>query len=298
MEWLRWSHRNTSRISSVFGGQYMSRLRCPVCGCTSTSYETFFSIALEIPRPGSTAPSGASSGGGGSGSSGGRGRGSWPSVYDCLRNYTREERLGPADPWTCPTCRESREASKQLTITRAPPILVLQLKRFRSVRRGCTDKNSMFVDFPLTGLDLTPFALAVAAPAAAANDAGAAARAGTVNGTAVSNGVANGAATTTTTTAGGGATLTNGTASAPSPSPAPPAQRIEYNAFAVVNHFGSLHGGHYTALIRDRIAGGGSGSSSGQWLEYNDRSVNSFPAHKVPSAAAYLLFYERVSPPA
>ncbi len=294
----------------------MSRLRCPVCGCTSTSYETFFSIALEIPRPGSTAPSLASSGGGGgggsSGGSGGRGRSSWPSVYDCLRNYTREERLGPADPWTCPTCRESREASKQLTITRAPPILVLQLKRFRSVRRGCTDKNGLFVDFPLTGLNLTPFALPVAAlAAAAANDAGAAvvttttaaaaaATAGTANGTAASNGAANGAAMTM---AGGGATMMNGTASAAAPSPAPPAQRIEYNAFAVVNHFGSLHGGHYTALIRDRSAGGGGGGGSGgggggQWLEYNDRSVNSFPAHKVPSAAAYLLFYERVSPPA
>lgn len=226
VEWNRWSHQNNSWISNLFGGQHLSRLQCPVCGCTSTSYETFYTLSLEIPRKGS------------------------PHLYDCLKNYTREERLGPDEAWTCPNCKVPRQASKRITITRAPQILVVQLKRFKTVRRGFTDKSNTVIDFPLTGLDLSPFCVRPP-PTASVREAEA------EFGQAVLD------ADEKTT---------------------PP---FEYDAYGVVQHFGSLHGGHYTALVR--------GGSVEQWFEFNDRSINSFAARHVPSQAAYLLFYVRSS---
>ena len=203
----------------------MSRLRCPVCGFTSTSYETFYSISLEIPRKGKA------------------------HIYDCFKNYTMEERLGADDSWTCPNCKLSREASKQITITRAPQILVIQLKRFKSVRRGFTDKNNTLIDFPLTKLDLTPFSVSPLNPQARQE-----------------------------------AEIKLGTVLEPEHETTPP---FEYDAYGVVQHFGTLTGGHYTALIR--------GGARGQWLVFNDKVVSNFDPRNVPSAAAYLLFFVRSS---
>ncbi|KAI9807724.1 MAG: ubiquitin-specific protease doa4 [Phylliscum demangeonii] len=225
-EWRRWTHRNLSLVSRSFGGQHMSQLKCPDCGCTSTSYETFYSISLEIPRRGKS------------------------HLYECLNNYTRAEKLAVEDSWTCPRCKVPREASKQITLTRAPQILVIQLKRFKSVRRGTTDKNNLVVEFPLTGLDLTPYAVPPVTGAAAHD---------------------------TRKLAG------------------PEAQRAEaestppflYDAYGVVQHFGSLTGGHYTSLIR--------GASPGQWMLFNDQHISNCTARNVCTAAAYLLFYVRTN---
>lgn len=224
VEWNRWSHRNMSWVSSLFGGQHLSRLQCSVCRCKSTSYETFYSISLEIPKQGRA------------------------HVYDCLRNYTKEERLGAEDSWTCPNCKVPREATKRITITRAPQILVIQLKRFKSVRRGFTDKNSTMIDFPLKRLDLTPFTV----PSLSAQDAR---EAEAKYGSAILE---------------------------PQHETSPP---FEYDAYGVVQHFGTLTGGHYTALIRT--------DPRGHWMEYNDKIVRDFDSRYVQSAAAYLLFYVR-----
>ncbi|KAI9843989.1 MAG: ubiquitin-specific protease doa4 [Thelocarpon superellum] len=224
IEWNRWSQTNFSWISSLFSGQHMSRLRCPVCGFQSTSYETFNSISLEIPKKGRA------------------------HIYDCLKNYTKEERLSAEDRWTCPDCKVPREASKRITITRAPQILVLQLKRFRSVRRGFTDKNNAFIDFPLTRLDLRPYTLP---PMGTADEQTARGKFGPE-------------------------------IVAPLPECSPP---FEYDAYAVVQHFGTLTGGHYKALIRE--------DTRGHWMEFNDKVASNFDPRRVASEAAYLLFYVR-----
>ena len=57
----------------------------------------------------------------------------------------------------------------------------------------------------------------------------------------------------------------------------------KYDLFAVVNHFGSMQGGHYTAVVK----------AKGNWFEYNDSSVTKVSESKVRSASAYILFYKR-----
>jgi len=63
-----------------------------------------------------------------------------------------------------------------------------------------------------------------------------------------------------------------------------------YSLFAVSNHSGGMGGGHYYAYAR-----GGTGPiEERSWYEYNDSSVRAMDANRVRTAAAYVLFYQRV----
>lgn len=56
----------------------------------------------------------------------------------------------------CPNCKTLRRATKQLSLSRLPPVLLIHLKRF-SVKGPFTDKIETLVDFPLRSLDLTNY---------------------------------------------------------------------------------------------------------------------------------------------
>ena len=58
-----------------------------------------------------------------------------------------------------------------------------------------------------------------------------------------------------------------------------------YDLFAVANHVGGLHGGHYFAYGKNFIDGG--------WYEFNDSNVSSIEEKKVVSDNAYVLFYNK-----
>ena len=136
IEWARYSHRESSYISQLFAGQHASRLRCTTCHNTSTTYEAFYSISVEIPR-----------------SSGKR---SWD-INDCLRSYCQEERLSGDEVWKCPYCKCEREATKQITITRAPQFLVVHFKRFEMRKGESARKVHTPINFPLFGLNMEPY---------------------------------------------------------------------------------------------------------------------------------------------
>jgi ubiquitin carboxyl-terminal hydrolase 8 len=133
IEWGRYSHRESSYISNLFAGQHASRLTCLTCRNTSTSYEAFYSLSLEIPQTGSAR------------------------ITDCLKNYCKEEMLEPGEEWKCPVCKCRREATKTIRITRLPKILVVYFKRFSGSLSGSTRKIHTAIDFPLFNLDLQPY---------------------------------------------------------------------------------------------------------------------------------------------
>lgn len=56
----------------------------------------------------------------------------------------------------CPSCKQLRRASKVLSLSRLPPVLLIHLKRF-SVKGHFTEKIETFIDFPLRSLDLTNY---------------------------------------------------------------------------------------------------------------------------------------------
>lgn len=62
----------------------------------------------------------------------------------------------------------------------------------------------------------------------------------------------------------------------------------EYDLVGVVNHFGGLGGGHYTATCRHE--------PTGKWHVYDDSHVSECPESKAQSASAYVLFYVQRQP--
>jgi len=128
IEWARWSKRDLSPISNLFAGQHASRLKCMACGTTSTTYETFYSLSIEVPRSGQG------------------------HIYSCLESYCQEEKM--LKGWKCPTCKKERDATKQIFITRAPKHLVVHFKRFEAVGRDAR-KIRTPIEFPLHGLDIS-----------------------------------------------------------------------------------------------------------------------------------------------
>ncbi|PGH15022.1 hypothetical protein AJ79_02704 [Helicocarpus griseus UAMH5409] len=191
IEWNRYCHRERSYISSLFAGQHASRLRCRTCRHTSTTYEAFFSISVEIP----TSPASGSG-----------------DLYKCLNSYCQEEMLSGDEVWKCPHCRREREATKQITLTRAPRFLVVHFKRFSLSRYHQTRKIHTPINFPITGLDMTPF---MAKPVRSPPNN----------------------------------TDANNKPTQPELATTPP---YIYNAYAIVRHIGSSSSeGHYISLVRD-----------------------------------------------
>ncbi|CUS25114.1 LAQU0S27e00452g1_1 [Lachancea quebecensis] len=76
------------------------------------------------------------------------------SLSDCLKLFSKPEVLSAADSWYCPTCREHRQATKQIQLWNTPDILTIHLKRFES-RHSFSDKISDVVEFPISGLDMS-----------------------------------------------------------------------------------------------------------------------------------------------
>jgi ubiquitin carboxyl-terminal hydrolase 8 len=56
----------------------------------------------------------------------------------------------------CPNCKTLRQATKQLSLSRLPPVLMIHLKRF-SFKGPFTDKIDTFVEYPMKNLDLTSY---------------------------------------------------------------------------------------------------------------------------------------------
>ncbi|XP_019711820.1 ubiquitin carboxyl-terminal hydrolase 45 isoform X1 [Hippocampus comes] len=83
--------------------------------------------------------------------------------------------------------------------------------------------------------------------------------------------------------------------------------RVLYSLYGIVEHSGSMRGGHYTAYVKVRapqkktehhrnlsVAKDYSSSSQGQWFYISDTTVQMVPESRVLLSQAYLLFYEEM----
>ena len=62
-------------------------------------------------------------------------------------------------------------------------------------------------------------------------------------------------------------------------------EKYIYDLFAVANHVGGLHGGHYFAYCKNYI--------ENDWYEFNDSNVDKIDKNKIVTENAYVLFYSR-----
>jgi ubiquitin carboxyl-terminal hydrolase 8 len=230
-EWGRYTHREQSYLTQLFGGQHASRLRCTTCHFTSTTYEAFYSISVEIPRSGTA------------------------SIEDCLQSYCAEERLSGDEVWKCPRCNREREATKQITITRAPQFLVVHFKRFSAGRGESARKVRTPISFPLNNLDVSPYML---------RSASASEQATMIKEYGVES-------------------------SKLDISMQPP---YLYDAYAVMRHIGTtLTSGHYTCLAKDRARGCWR-QFNDTWVgDFDPERLSE--REKLQNEMAYIVFYER-----
>jgi len=137
----------TNIIDLTFRGVFQSDLICSSCGHTSTTYDPFLDISLQLKTSDME---------------------ELTTLSDCLHRYTREENLG-RDVYFCETCKAKRASTKQLTVRLLPQVLCLHLKRFahgssmdvsgRSKKYSSNasgKKISSFISFPLE-LDMSPY---------------------------------------------------------------------------------------------------------------------------------------------
>lgn len=156
-----------------------------------------------------------------------------------------------------PTVRS--RAEKRLMVKDAPRALIIHLKRFTQVGlRGTLRKISGHVEFPLE-LNMSPFVYDESATATVASEPG--------------------EGKTSTSTSG---RKRRGTTVA--------ASKHRYLLTGVCVHGGSLHGGHYTAYVREGVHS----DFRGGWFYCSDSRVQRVTEKEVLESEAFMLFYERI----
>ncbi|CAM9987088.1 unnamed protein product [Ectocarpus fasciculatus] len=287
--WAQHRARNDSDITGMFCGQLQSRISCLTCGNVSFCFDPFFDLSVPLPSR-AAGGRGGDEGGGyggrnsrGSHSSGGRGgesssaagstRAATTTLEDCLRAFSTEETLDGDNRPVCTRCRKRRSSSKGLAVHRFPPILVIHLKRFQYSSTSRT-KLATAVDFPIgSELDLVPYSTPAARPSSSGS----------------SGGGANSRSHTRSTSRAGPGGGGGGNGRQPPPL---------YELYAVCNHMGGLHGGHYTAHCRSRSGDSGNcGVTTGEWHTFDDTRVSPVSTSRVGGAAAYVLFYRLLENP-
>lgn len=131
--WKRYLRTDNSKIVDIFVGQLKSSLQCTVCNHCSTTFEVFWDLSLPLPKATNKI-----------------------SLSQCLELFTKEEILDGDEMPTCSKCKCRRKCKKRFLIHKYPEVLVLHLKRFSPGERF--RKVSVLVDFPVNGLDISPYA--------------------------------------------------------------------------------------------------------------------------------------------
>ena len=78
---------------------------------------------------------------------------------DCFERFRQPEQLAEDNTWYCNQCKEHVQAFKKLEIYKAPPILVLSLKRFKSSTGYFSEKYGELVEFPIRDLDMNKYCI-------------------------------------------------------------------------------------------------------------------------------------------
>ncbi|KAJ3321527.1 hypothetical protein HDV06_004063 [Boothiomyces sp. JEL0866] len=139
ISWNRYKMYDNSLIFNIFGGQLESIVTCTSCQTSSTTYDTFWD--LSIPVAGDSVTENCI----------------YSDLQTCLQSYFKEELLDAK--YKCSKCKSYQQASKKLSISRYPAVLVLHLKRFKTGNGGfeASRKLSHPIQYPLSMLNLSKY---------------------------------------------------------------------------------------------------------------------------------------------
>lgn len=167
-------------------------------------------------------------------------------LEQCLDEMKKPETLLEGNEVWCSKCEDLKLAEKKMEMYKASKYLIIQLKRFKQIGYE-KSKNHAEVNFPVD-LDLAGHIIDSTLPETYFLDC---------EDQFIKPNFWKGFDTS---------------------------QQTKYKLYGVVNHHGSLGGGHYTAYARH----------GDQWYLFDDSRVEEVATEKIVSSAAYLLFYERL----
>jgi ubiquitin carboxyl-terminal hydrolase 12/46 len=112
-----------SFVQELFEGVLTNETRCLRCESITSRDEAFLDLSVDVTQN--------------------------SSISQCFANFCAVERLAGGNKFFCDACNTLQEAHKSLHVKRAPPVLVLHLKRFKFVDRyNCHKKLTSHVAFP------------------------------------------------------------------------------------------------------------------------------------------------------
>lgn len=129
--WESYSQRQDSLIVDLFQGQLRTKCECRTCGYLSVRFEAFMFLSLPIDGDSGT-------------------------LDDCIAAYVAEEALVGANQWYCSNCKMLVDATKKSEVFTLPPILIVQLNRFKV--NHCDEEISKIdtaLKYPVEGWDLS-----------------------------------------------------------------------------------------------------------------------------------------------
>lgn len=131
--WRDFSKNMQSITQKLFFGQIRSTVKCLTCEFESATYEGFSHLSLELPHDSRRFE-----------------------LYDCLDSYFDGETI---EGWTCPRCKQNRDAIKKVDISKLPPVLVIHLKRFYASMDSTNTyiKKQNFVHFPTIDFQISNY---------------------------------------------------------------------------------------------------------------------------------------------
>ncbi|KAM6186618.1 ubiquitin carboxyl-terminal hydrolase 8-like [Rhynchocyon petersi] len=132
--WQKHKQLNESIIVALFQGQFKSTVQCLTCHKKSRTFEAFMYLSLPLAST------------------------SKCTLQDCLRLFSKEEKLTDNNRFYCSHCRARRDSLKKIEIWKVPPVLLVHLKRFSYDGRW-KQKLQTSVDFPLENLDLSQYVI-------------------------------------------------------------------------------------------------------------------------------------------
>ncbi|XP_036590905.1 ubiquitin carboxyl-terminal hydrolase 8 [Trichosurus vulpecula] len=132
--WQKHKQLNESIIVALFQGQFKSTVQCLTCHKKSRTFEAFMYLSLPLAST------------------------SKCTLQDCLRLFSKEEKLTDNNRFYCSHCKTRRDSMKKIEIWKLPPVLLVHLKRFSYDGRW-KQKLQTSVDFPLENLELSQYVI-------------------------------------------------------------------------------------------------------------------------------------------
>ncbi|XP_042519593.1 ubiquitin carboxyl-terminal hydrolase 25-like [Macadamia integrifolia] len=107
-------------VKEIFGGALQNQVKCLSCGAESNKTDEIMDISLDLFQINS--------------------------LKDAMQRFFQAEILDGSNKYKCEKCKKLVAARKQMSILKAPNILVVQLKRFEGIHGGKIDRSIAFED--------------------------------------------------------------------------------------------------------------------------------------------------------